>query len=827
MGQELRHAARRLIRTPVFTLASVLTLALAIGANAAIFAVVKRVLLNPLPYPESDRLIELEHGAATLNIPTGMGINSGLYFHYANRARSLSGIAIYRTEDLTVTGGGTPERVRAARAVPALATVLRVSPAFGRWFTDAEGRPGAPQVVVLSHGFWQRRYGGFVGIIGQSVNVGGAPAEIVGVMAPGFAFPDPRVALWMPEPLTPAAGFGLWDYDGVARLADGATIEAARADLTGLVADIPQAFPGDPLALGNIQTRLTVSLQTLKEATIGGVARALWILLGSVGLVLLIACANVANLFLVRSEARQRDVAIRRALGAGGFGVARYFLFESALLSLAGGAAGVAIAAGAVRLLVTAGPSTLPRLHEIRLDAGVVAYASMLSILSALVFGAIPLWRGQAFASSLHDSGRANTATPGRHRARRLLMGGQIAMALVLLVSSGLLVRSFQALRAVEPGFDPSSAMSFSIGLPEREYATKEAALAAHRGILDRLSALPGVTAVTASTCLPLTGGCSGNTVRVEGRTTPPGTIPPFSLFRAVAGGYFEAMGIRVVRGRGIDRNDVDYREPIAVVSQAFAASIFPNQDPIGQRVASNLPPPRPGVPPQLTWLTIVGVVANTPLRTLAEANPLPQIYLPMSIAGGPGTPKSALIGPDIAVMSFVVRTADGTSGLLPAARRAVDSVDADLAVAQVRTLQEMVDGASAQMAFTMVLLAIAASVAVLLGIVGIYGVMSYIVSQRTGEIGVRLALGAAPATIAGMIVRQGVVVSIAGIAAGLAAALAGGRLLESLLYGVGPRDPVVFAATTLVLLAVALVACWLPARRAARLNPLEALRAE
>ena len=827
LGQEIRHAARRLARSPAFTVTAVLTLALGIGANASIFAVVQRVMLNPLPYPDSDQLIELDHGSHRLTMPAGLGLTAGLYFHYSERARTLESAAIYRTDDQTLTGNGDPERVRCAHATPTLGAVLRTPPAIGRWFTDAEGRPGASPVAVLSHALWTRRYDANAGILGRPVMLGGVAMEIVGVMPASYAFPDPRVDVWIAEPLARSMGFGLWNYTGVARLRGGMTLADARAELNGLIADVPKAYPGDQLALGNVDTRLFFSGRTLKDAILGSVARGLWILLASVGVVLLVACANVANLFLVRSDARQREVAVRRALGASAGSIARYFLAESILLSIAGGAIGLLLAWGAVRLLVASGPATLPRLHEIRLDAVAIAFTCGLSLAAAFAFGAIPLWRGAGRHDALPEMGRSNTASRSRHRARHLLMGAQIAMALVLLVSSGLMLRSFQKLRALDPGFDAASALTFSIGLPDRQYPTRDSAVAAHHAILDRLAALPGVTAATASTCLPLTGGCSGNTVRVEGRPIPPGTVPPIAMFRAVAGGYLEAMGMRLVRGRGITRADIDHFEPVVVVNQSLATQVFPGQDPIGRRVASNRPPARPGAGPELTWLTIVGVVANTALRTPAEAHPVPQIFMPISIAGGPGIPKSSLIGPDIAVMSYVVRSGTPPLGLLPSVRRAVDGVDRDLALAQVRTLQDMLDRASAQMAFTMALLAIAGVITMLLGVVGIYGVMSYIVSQRTGEIGVRLALGAEPRTIAALIVRQGGLVSLAGVGAGLAAAFAGSRVIESLLYGISPHDPGVFAGTAAILLVVALFACWLPARRAARLSPLEALRTE
>jgi predicted permease len=527
---------------------------------------------------------------------------------------------------------------------------------------------------------------------------------------------------------------------------------------------------------------------------------------------------------------------VRRALGASGGGIARFFLTESILLSAAGGAIGVFLAAGAVRLLVAQGPATLPRLEEIRLDTVAIVFTFALSLMVALAFGAIPLWRGAPLAASLHELGRGNTVSRRRHRTRQLLMGGQVALALVLLVASGLMVRSFQNLRAFDPGFDATSALTFRIGLPDRAYPTRAGVVRAHYAILDRLAAIPGVTAASASTGLPLADACFGNTILVQGRDVADGASLPLARLCAVSGGYVEAMGVRLLRGRSIDRDDVERSRPNVVVNQAFVDTLFPAGDPIGQRIRSNAPPltiPRPesrgnsasddGAPP---WLTIVGIVSNTPFMALAERNPTPMAYMPMSIAGGPDIPAIAMLGPPVTAMSYVVRSATSPSGLLPAVRSAIDGVDSTLAISQVSTLEEILHRASAQMAFTMVLLTIAAGVALMLGLIGIYGVVSYIVSQRAGEIGVRIALGAQPGNVAGMILRQGSAVALAGVVVGFSVALAGSRLVESLLYDVSPRDPGIFAATTLMLLGVALLACWLPARRAARINPVETLRA-
>jgi putative ABC transport system permease protein len=386
------------------------------------------------------------------------------------------------------------------------------------------------------------------------------------------------------------------------------------------------------------------------------------------------------------------------------------------------------------------------------------------------------------------------------------------------------MVRSFQRLRTIDPGFDATAALTFRIGLPDHEYRDRSSAVATHQDILDQLSALPGVTAVSASSCLPLANVCSGNSVIVEheaGADRP--MARPVVAFRAVAGGYVEAMGMRVIRGRSLLRSDIERNEPHVVVSQRLAEAYFPNQDPIGRRIASSRPPALG--PPD--WLTIVGVVSNTPTIALAEAAPWPQLYMPMSIAGGPDIPAARLVGPNVAVMNFVVRTATSPLALAPLVRRTVDTVDPKLAVAELSTLQDSLTRASAQMAFTMILLAIAAAVALMLGVIGIYGVMSYIVTQRTSEIGVRLALGAGPGGVAGAIIRQGALVALGGIAVGMLTAFAGSRLIASLLYEVSPRDPVIFAFTTVTLMAVVLLACWLPARRAARLSPVEALRAD
>jgi putative ABC transport system permease protein len=816
--QDIRHAARSLRRSPGFAATAILTLSLAIGANVAIFAIVERVVLNPLPYPDSDRIVTLRHRVPRASVPAFSALPPGLYFHYGERARTLDGLALFRSDERTLTGGGQPERIRVTSVTPSMGSVLRVPPELGQWFSDDAGTPGSTPRAILSHGFWSRRFGANPAAVGGVMTLDGVATEIVGVMPASFAFPNQRVDVWLADQLSKAAGFGLLTHNGVARLRASATLADARGEMTRLIAELPQAYPGSPLARNlALQVKMSSDPVTLKETTIGSIGRPLWILFAAVGLVLAIACANLANLFLVRSEVRQRDVAVRRALGATGGRVAGHFLAESVTVSAVGGAVGLAIAWWTLRAVVAFAPATLPRLTEIHIDAAAVLFSLALSALTTVVFGLVPLLRRGSVSVSLHDGGRGRTTGVRGLRVRHLLMGGQVALALILLVASGLIMRSFQQIRAIDPGFDTRTTLAFNIGLPKAGYSTRSASVAAHHNVLDRLAAQPGVAAVSATTLLPFGEGGWGNTLRVDGRPPAPNTLPSVVEFRAVAGDYVRAMGMRLVSGRAIDRGNVERQDPLVVVNQALVRAYFPTQDPIGQRIAGG----------SLPWLTIVGVVADTPTTALVEMNRMPTLYMPMSIAGGPDIPAASLSGPDVSVMSYVVRATSSAVDLLPSVRRVLDGVDPSLAIAQPRTLEQILGRASAQMAFTMVLLAVASALALMLGTIGIYGVISYIVAQRTNEIGVRLAVGAEPAAVASMILRQSAAVAGAGAVVGLAGAAAGTRFIASLLYGVSPSDPLVFVGTTALMLAVSLLACWIPSRRAARIDPLTALRAE
>jgi putative ABC transport system permease protein len=529
--QELRHAARRLIRSPIFTAAAATTLALAIAANAAIFTLVYRVVLKPLPYAASERLLFLDYGIPGRNVPSGVNVMTWqLYHQLADNARTLDSIAVYTRGSGTLTGSGTPERLVITRGTPSLLSVLGATPALGRWFTESEGIPGAPAVAVLTHGLWERRFGADPAIVGRTILIDGVPTTVVGVMPASFTFPRGPVELWQPAQSTRASASFLFSVQGVARLRHGATVASARAEITNLIEDLARR--------GTNQSGIVSMAVPLHEYF-----DALWILLAAVGLVLLVACANIANLFLVRTESRHREVAVRRALGAGTQRLARYFLAESVLLGVIGGIVGLGLAWGGVRLLVAFGPVNLPRLSEVRIDAVVVAFTAGLSLIAAFAFGAIPLIRLAPITVTLHDSGRGQTATRGQHRARHVLMTAQVALALVLLVASGLMVRSVQQLRNIDVGFDPRSTLAFGIALPERAYETRERAARAHRAILDRLNALPGVISASASTVLPLNGTDFGNGLLVENEVNNPNQLRrQFAWFRAVAGGYLETL---------------------------------------------------------------------------------------------------------------------------------------------------------------------------------------------------------------------------------------------------------------------------------------------
>jgi predicted permease len=767
----------------------------------AIFTVVNAVLLRPLPYPEPDRIVVVNHHAPALNLPD-LSSSPGLIARYRETARSLTRMAAYQRRTRNLTGSGSPERVSAIVATPELFDVLAVSPAIGRRFHQSDAEQHAAPVAILTHALWQSRFGSDPGVLGRLVRLDGQEVEIVGVMPPRFVFPDPETKLLIPLWLDPHAKFGEFGMNSLARLAPGVTLDAARREIGRLQRRITEWFPDvTPDTIAKFGWSVTV--QPLRDTVVKDISRTLWILLGSVALVLLIAGANVANLFLVRAESRQREVAVRSALGATRARVAATFLAESLVLALSGGVAGSLIAAAGIRILVANGPADLPRLHEVSFDGTVAAFAVALSLLAALVVGCLPVLRlgHQPFSTLLRDAGRGITPG-GRHRVRQLLIAGQVAIALVLLVASGLVLKSAARLHAVDPGFTVEGVLTAGVSLgaqPDRQRAVNF-----YHRVLDQLLALPGVTAAGAGGNVPVSpSSMQGSSVGIESRPRPDNALPPVAMYFAVTAGYFDALGIPVLDGRAPARTDAEQRRPVVWVNRTFARQLLDGRA-IGERIRFG---------DDESWLEIAGVVGD--VRTFGLQEDIrPMAYLPLS---------HPTVSADL--LQVVLRTPGDPSSLASSLRAAVDRVDPAVPLTTVQTMEEVVRASLAQMAFTMTLLTIAAGVALVLGIVGLYGVISYIVTQRTSEIGVRLAVGAQPADVRAMVLRQGLSVTLLGVVVGLAAAAGVTHVLGSLLFEVSARDPATFAAVALVLTGVSAVASYVPARRAAGIDPLVALR--
>lgn len=815
MPPTLRHAVRKLAQKPSVTLLAVLTLAIGLGANAAIFAVVDAVLLRPLPYTQAERLVDIGHAAPGLEL-LAMNMSPRLYVHYREHAGSLAELALYDSGRAAISGLERPVEVGGAFVTPSLFPLLGASPARGRTFTEAEGMPGAPPVALLSHALWQRQLGGDPGIVGRSLEIDGELHEVVGVMQPDFAFPEDDTDVWLPLEVDPVtAPLGEFGAGGVGRLAPGVAIETAQAELERFAGDLPTHLPDEEAAPVLDRAGFTVEVRPLREAVVGDLGPVLWVLLATVGFVLLLACFNVANLFLARAEERQRETAIRVALGAGRGTLVSAALAEGLLLSITAGGLGLLLAAVSLRPLLAMAPQGLPRAGAIAVDLRTVAAVTVLAVVSGIVFGLIPALRGRfrELGPVLKEGGRSRTAGRAQHRARRVLVVAQMAIALVLLVGAGLMARSFQRLSAVDPGFQVDRALTFRLSLPESRAADPAAAARFYDDLLSRLAALPGVEAVGSTTIAPLTGRGSGSGHRLADRVREGEMeVPIVFSVQLVSPEYFAAMGIPLVAGRALERADFENASGKVVVNRALAERHWPGESAIGKRVF-------PGTPEEgQEWLEIVGVVGDVRHQTLTDEPPT-TIYYPWV------TPMEEFFVPRS--QTVVVRTAGSPQALADAVQQTVWSLDPDLPLAEVRTLDELVRRARSRLAFTAVMLLLAAGVAVALGLVGTYAVISFLVAQRTSEIGVRKALGAQQRDVLGLVLRDGLLMAGAGTLLGLGAAFALSRGLESVLYDVEPYDPLTYAVVPVVLLAVAILACLVPARRASRIDPAVALRNE
>ena len=810
---------RRFLRAPGFTFVAVLTLAAGIGANAAIFAVVRGVLLKPLPYQEPERLVSVWHSAPGMNVPM-LNQSPATYFIYKDEGRVFEHIGIWNDTAVTVTGVGEPERIVAMQVTQGVLDALRVEPLLGRRFTADDDSPRTPRRVILTHAYWQQKFGSDSMVVGRNVTIDGTPREIVGVLPAGFRFLDRRLQVVLPLRFDRAKLFvGNFSFQGIARLRPGVTIEQANADVARMIPLVIERFPlpGGFTKKMFEEIRMAPNTRPLSADVIGDVGRILWVLLGTVGLVLLIACANVANLFLVRAESRQQELAIHAALGASWRQIAWELLSESLALSLAGGAAGVLLAYAGVRGLVAMAPQGLPRLADISIDPLVLLFTAGISLLAGLLFGLIPVvkFATPQLAGALKEGGRLSSAGRTRHRARNALVVAEIALAVVLLVASGLMIRTFQAMRQVHPGFaSPADVLTFRVSIPSSLVSDPEATTRMHQQIAERLEQLPGVTSVGVTSSITMDGSNSNDPIFVEDFPGPGGRIPPLRRFKSIGARYFETMGNPVVAGRALTWNDSLERATVVMVSENFAREFWKEPSAaIGRRIRQNTTDP---------WRTIVGVAADERDNGVAQAAPA-IVYWPMLLKDFWGTPLEVR-----REMAYAVRSGRaGAATLLEEIQQAVWSVNSNLPVARVRTLTEIQSRSMAQTSFALVMLGIAAAVALLLGVVGIYGVISYVATQRTREIGIRMALGAAARDVGSLFLRHGLILVTIGVVLGTIAAALLTRVMSTLLFGVSSMDPATYAIVAIGLAATALLASYLPARRAARIDPATALRWE
>lgn len=819
-ARHARIAFRKLARSPLFAATAMLTLAVGIGANSAIFSVVNGVLLKPLPYDEPEALLGLWNTAPGLGFDE-LNQSPATYLTYRADTETLEDVALWAGRSAQITGLDEPEQVDAMLVTDGFFPVLRAGTAAGRVFAAEDDQPGAAQTVVISHGYWQRAFGGDPGVVGRSLTVNGNPFEIIGVIEEGFSFLDREPEVYYTPRFDPAEVImGNFSYQLFARMKPDVTVEQVDAELGRLVRTAVDRYPGPVTHSMFDQARFATVTRPLKEDVVGDVRPVLWVLLGTVGMVLLIACANVANLFLVRAEGRTREVAVRTALGADRKDIAGQFLGESVVLGLAGGAGGVLLAFGGLRLLRALGPGDLPRIDQIGIDGTVLGFTLAISVLAGVLFGLVPLLRYGApdLVPSLKEGGRGGSAGRTRRRAQHGLVIAQMALALVLLVGSGLMIRSFQSLRSVDPGFEaPEQLMTFRVTIPSSNIESPQGTIEAFRQMEERLGAIPGVEQVGSVTGLPMGGFNSNDPVFIEGDDVPQGELPPIRRFQWMLPGYIDAMGIPLLAGRDLDWVDLNEQRNVVVVSENFARENW--QDPriaIGKRVSAiNVGGG------EVIWHEIVGVVGDVREDGLDQDAPA-TMYWPaiQSDMYGEGTElRRSLV--------FVMRMQPGTmEGVMPQAQAAIWGVQR-VPLAQVRTVESLVDRSLARTSFTLVMLGIAAAVALLLGAIGIYGVISYAVSQRTREIGVRMALGAERGQVSAMVVKQGLVLAGLGVVIGLAAALGVSRVMSSLLFGISPLDVPTYAAVAGVLSAVAIFASWLPARRAAGVDPAVTLREE
>jgi predicted permease len=812
----LKHALRRLARTPLFTLIAVVTLAIGIGANSAIFSVINGVLLKPLPFPHPEELIDLHHTAPGVNLPDADPAPF-LYFTYREENRSFQSVGLYDSETCTVTGSEKPEEVQCLNVTSEILPMLGIPPGLGRGFSQKDDSPDSPPTMILSHGWFEQRFGGDPSVIGRQIVVDGVSREVIGVMPVSFRFLDQDPAFVAPLQFDRSKAFlGQFSYPGIARLKPGVTIRQASADIARMIPIALHSFPPQAGLTVKVfeDVHLAPKLRFLRQLLVGDIGEMLWVVMGTLGAVLLIACANVANLLLVRAEGRQHELAVRAALGAGWRDIARELMTESVALGLLGGALGLVFAEGAIRMLVRMAPAHLPRLNEISIDPTVMLFTLALALLTGVLFGIVPVikYAGPRIADTLRSSGRSMSLSKERHRATGALVVVQVALALVLLVGAGLMIRTFQALRHVDPGFDPKGALTFSIAIPETLVKNSDAVMQLEQAILDNIRAIPGVTSAGITTMIPVNDSENSLQVYAHDKTYP--SVPPLRRLKFVSPGLLASMGNRLVAGRDFTWPDVYQHRTVAMLSENLAREMW--GDPrlaIGKEINAN---------PKDPWSEVIGVVGDEREDGVQQRAP-EAAYYPLLMNVFDAQPQVVQ-----RLVSYVVRSPRaGSQSLFADVQRAVWTQNASLPLGSVRTLEAIFDKSLARTSFTLVMLAIAGAMALLIGLVGIYGVISYTVSQRRREIGIRLALGAPKTQLMRLFVAHGFTLAVVGVAFGLAGAAALTRLLRSQLFDVNPLDPLTYAAVSIGLVAAAVIASLVPALRAAAVDPLEAVRAE
>ncbi len=817
---QLSQVVRRLTRKPAFTMVTLITLAAGIGGNTVVFSVIEGILLKPLAYPNAEELVSVMHAAPGINVQQLPSAPSN-YFIYREQNKTLQDLALVNHDSVSITGVSEPEQVPALDVTDGLLPMLGVPPTVGRVFNKQDDSPGTPDTAVLMYGYWQRKFGGDPGVVGRNITIDGKPREIIGVMPKRFHFLDAEdPAVILPFQFDRAkTKLGNFSYMGIGRLKPGVTVEQARGDLARLIPVVEQSFPApEGFSLKMFEdAKLTTNLAPLKTYVVGDVGKTLWVLMGSLGLVLLIACANVANLLLVRVEGRRQELAVRSALGAGRGRIAAELMFESVALGLAGGALGLGLAFAALQGLAAIAPAGLPRVHEIGIDFNVVLFTLGAALLSSVLVGCIPIFKytGAKIDTALRGGSRTLSQSKEQHRASNVLVVAQVALALVLLICSGLMIRTFRALTRVDPGFSGASELQlFSIAIPDAQIKEDDRVVRVEEQILRKLGAIPGVSTVSFGTGIPMDGNSRFDPIFAQDHTYREGQLPPLRRFKFVTPEFVSTLRTPMIAGRDFNWDEIYKMTPVAMVSENLAKELWQSPaNAIGKRIRTGNTD---------DWREIVGVVGD--VRDDGANQDAPStVYWPILLKNFEGADIRTQRG-----ITYAVRSSRaGSESLMKDIRSAVWSVNANLPLADPQTLAMLQTRSMARTSFTLVMLAVAGGMALLLGVIGIYSVIAYSVSQRTREIGIRIALGAQQQTVTSLFVRQGLVLTVIGVVIGLGAAFAVMRLMSSLLFNVNPGDPLTYGTVSLGLLATAFLACYLPSRRASNVDPVEALRAE